>query len=175
MDVIELIKGSLAESQGYIERAIEGLTQEEIAWSPKDDCNSIAFILWHVIRVEDMIINRFFLHETEIYEAEGWLEKLGTPAGEDGYRYTVEQLKDWPVPALEPLKEYGTSVRGKTLAYLETLMPENISEEVNFFNGPAPFSVVLGHVITEIALHTGQIAYLRGVIRGMEPETTLVT
>ncbi|MEE8419356.1 MAG: hypothetical protein V3S02_04520 [Dehalococcoidales bacterium] len=28
---------------------------------------------------------------------------------------------------------------------------------------------VLAHVITEIALHVGQIAYLRGAQRGLEP------
>ena len=54
-------------------------------------------------------------------------------------QYTVEELQAWPVPKLEVLRQYADSV-----------------------------GTILGRMSTEIALHVGQIAYLRGIQRGLD-------
>ena len=169
MEITELIRKSLEQSQGYLTNALDGLTQEEVAWSPNAECNSIAFVLWHIIRVEDFFVNGLIQHEDELYEAEGWREKLGTQAKDMGVRYTVEKLQAWQAPKLEVLQGYADSVREKTLAFLQSITPEKLSEEVSRPDRP-PDSVggLLGRISTEIALHVGQIAYLRGVQRGMD-------
>ena len=53
METKELILSSLEQSQGYLTRALDGLSQEEVAWSPGPECNNIAFILWHMVTVAD--------------------------------------------------------------------------------------------------------------------------
>jgi len=166
MEVKELVKNSLEQSQRFLTNALDGLTQEEAAWSPSPECNSIAFILWHTVRVEDRSVNGTILKGTGLYEAEGWQGKLGTPAGESGGRYTVEQLQAWPVPKLEILQGYANSVREKTLAFLESATPEKL-DEVPSPDRPDSVSAMLGRMSTEIALHVGQIAYLRGIQRGL--------
>lgn len=168
MDAKELILMSLEQSQGYLTKALDGLTQEEAAWSPEAECNSIAFILWHVIRVEDFFMNRVIQRASELYEAEGWQEKLGTPAKETGYQYATEQLRAWPVPKLEVLRGYANSVREKTLAFLESISPERLSEVPRPDRSPDSIGASLSRMSTEIALHVGQIAYLRGVQRGLD-------
>ena len=168
MEATEVILRSLEQSQEYMTGALDGLTPEEVAWSPGAECNSIGFILWHVIRVEDFFVNTMFQHENEIYEAEGWRDKMGTPAEGTGARYTVEQLQSWPVPKLADLLAYAKSVRSKTLAFIKSVTPEKLAETVIRPNRP-PETVDqrLGHITTEIAMHTGQIAYLRGIQRGL--------
>lgn len=96
MEAKEIILRSLQQSQGYLDRALDGLTEEEAAWSPGIECNSIVFILWHTVRVEDVYINRVIRRQDDIYLVEGWQEKLGIPATEMGYRYTLEKLQSWP-------------------------------------------------------------------------------
>jgi uncharacterized damage-inducible protein DinB len=166
MEAKELILKSLEQSQEYLTRALDGLTQEEAAWSPGPECNSIAFILWHTTRVEDFFINRVLQRGRELYEMEGWQEKLGTPV--KAYQYTVEELQAWPVPKLEVLRQYYDSVRQKTLAFLNSISPEKLSEVPRPERSPDSIGVSLGHVSTEIAMHVGQIAYLRGVQRGLD-------
>jgi len=166
MDVKELILKSLEQSQGYLTRTLDGLTQEEAAWSPNAECNSIAFILWHMTRVEDLFINRVIQRGKELYEAEGWQEKLGTP--DKAYGYTVEELQAWPVPRLEVLCGYFDSVREKTLAFLNSIPAEKLAEVPRPDRSPDSIGVTLGRMSTEIALHMGQIAYLRGVQRGLD-------
>ena len=165
MEAKELILKSLEQSQRTLTNALDGLTQEEVAWCPGVECNNIAFILWHTTRVEDMFINRMIQGQTEIYEAEGWQEKLGTPA--KVARYTVEELQNWPVPDMAVLREYADAVRQKTLALLESIPPEKLSEPLRP-ERPGTAGDTLGRMSTEIAMHVGQIAYLRGMQRGLD-------
>ena len=167
MEAKEIILKSLEESQRYLNEALDGLNEEEIAWAPGAESNSIAFILWHVTRVEDRWINRITQDENEIYDAGGWQERLGTPPKESGGRYTKEQLQAWPVPKLELLREYADSVREKTMALLQSITAEKLSETVS----TGRFSTtgaILGHLITEIAVHVGQMHYLHGLHRGLD-------
>ena len=167
MEAKELILRSLEQSQRFLTNALDGLTQEEATWSPSPECNSIAFTLWHTVRAEDRFINDMIQRGNELYEAEGWQEKLGTPAGETGGRYTLEQLQAWPVPKLETLQGYASAVREKTLAFLESVTPEKLSEVSSPDSSPDSVGVMLGRISTEIAMHVGQIAYLRGMQRGL--------
>lgn len=166
MEAKELVLRSLEQSQGYLTRALDGLTQQEAAWSPKPESNNIAFILWHTARVEDFFISRVIQHGKELYEAEGWQEKLGTP--DKAYRYTAEELQAWPVPKLETLLEYVQSVREKTLAFINSVPAEKLPEIPRPERSSDSIGVILGRLSTEVALHTGQIAYLRGVQRGLD-------
>jgi uncharacterized damage-inducible protein DinB len=168
MEVKEVLIRSLNESWGYITRATDGLTQEEIAWVPAPHCNSIAFILWHTARVEDAWINSVIRQTSWVYTDQGWREKFGIPAREMGFGYTEEQLKAWPVPKLEDLLGYAGAVHENTLAVLKSLTPEMLLEVPRPERPDETTGAVLAHLITEIALHAGQIDYLRGVLRGID-------
>jgi len=166
MDAKEVLLMSLKESHDYLTKTLNGLTQEESVWSPSPECNSISFILWHTTRVEDFFVNRVIQREKELYETKNWQEKLGTPT--KAYQYTVEELQAWPAPKLEVLIEYANSVRENTLAFLNSLPLERLSEVPRPDRSPDSIGVMLGHVSTEIAMHVGQIAYLRGMKRGLD-------
>ena len=169
MEGVEILTKSLEQSLGDSNKALDTLTQAEVAWSPKPDCNSIAFILWHMVRVEDMFVNRMILGKPELYESAGWAVKLGTPPGDSGGggRYTLEQLQAWPVPTLENLKGYRDAVRENTLSFLKTADSARLDATPAVTRFPGNTGALLTRMITEIAEHSGQIAYLRGQQRGI--------
>ena len=167
MEAKGIILASLNESKGYLYLALNDLPEGEMTWAPAPYCNSLAFILWHVTRVEDTIVNEIIKHGGTIYELQGWREKLGTP--EDwGTEYTEEQLQSWPTPRLEDLRGYARAVHRDTVAFLDSITPEDLLEipQLDWPNRTA--GVLLAHLITEIAMHVGQIDYLRGVHRGLK-------
>ena len=166
MDAKELVLKSLEQSQGYLDRVLDGLTQEEFAWCPSNECNSIAFTLWHTVRVEDFFVNRVIQRGKELYEAEGWDEKLGTPV--KAFGYTAEELQTWPVPKMEVLIDYTNAVREKMLAYINSIAPEKLAEIPRPERSQDSIGAILGRMSTEVALHVGQIAYLRGLQRGLD-------
>ena len=165
MDAKEMVLASLKQTRSYLDRSLEGLMQKDIAWKPAEHCNSIAFILWHAVRVEDYFFTRVLQSKTALYEADGWMEKLGTPP-DSGYGYTEEQLKSWTVPKLEDLRGYADAVRKSSLAYIEQLTPEKMLELVRPDRSPDTIGGLLIRISTEIALHMGQIDYLRGLRSG---------
>ena len=110
MDIKPVLLKSLDESQEYLTKALKELTEEDIAWTPKVESNSIIFIFWHLIRVEDIWINRILLNSKEIYESEGWQELLGTPIKESGFQYDVEKLRSWPMPNMDILQRYTAAI-----------------------------------------------------------------
>jgi uncharacterized damage-inducible protein DinB len=169
MKATEFITKSLEESSEYVFEAIKGLSQVELAWRPKPHSNSIAFLLWHLARVEDFWINRVLLADKELYEAGGWYKKFGTPAQDSGFGYDVSKLDAWPVPAPSLLKEYAGAVREKTLAYLKSLTAVKLDEPRDFGWRKGTTGSALSHLVTEVAEHGGQIGYLRGIMKGIEP------
>ncbi len=169
MRIGQFIEKSLTESSEYINQAIQGLTTDQLAFRPQRHSNSIAFLLWHVARVEDLWINRILLGEMEIYERGGWYKKFGTPAQHSGFGYDVNMLDSWPVPGLELLRDYAAAVRGKTKAYVNSLNMKKMDESKDFGRGKGTIGSALSHLITEVGEHTGQIGYIKGIMKGIEP------
>ncbi len=147
MKAVDLIKMSLEENQEYVARAVKGLTPDELAWRPKPCSNSIAFLLWHMARVEDMWINRNILGGKSRYEAEGWYKKFGTPAQDFGLGYDEAKLDAWPVPTIELLSAYTVAVREKTLAYLKTVDETKLNEPKDFVLNKATVGWALAHLV----------------------------
>lgn len=167
MEAKEVIRASLNESRGYLTRALEGLTHKEITWTPAPHSNSIAFILWHVTKAEDYWVNCVIKRGNEIDATEGWREKLGTP-DDGGTGYSQEQLQAWPTPKLEDLQAYAQAVHERTMAFVDSITPERLLEVPEPDRPRENVGCILSHLITEIALHVGQIEYLRGVHRGLK-------
>jgi uncharacterized damage-inducible protein DinB len=169
MNVVQFIEQSLSENKEYTARAVKGLSSEELAFRPRPDSNCIAFLLWHLARVEDLWINRILRQEKEIYEAEGWYKKFGTPAKDNGFGYDVKTLDAWRAPGLKLLQDYSAAVRVKTMAYLNTLNEKKLDEPRDFGWRKGTVGSALSHLVSEVGEHSGQIGYIRGYMKGIEP------
>jgi uncharacterized damage-inducible protein DinB len=169
MNLAQFIEQSLAESREYIDRTLQGLSDQDLVFHPAVHSNSIAFLLWHLARVEDLWISRVLLGGKEIYESEGWYKQFATPPQDSGFGYDVSKLKAWPVPKLELLKDYAGAVRTKTLAYLKKLDEKSLDEPKDFGWRKGTVGGALTHLVMEIGEHTGQIGYIKGIIKGLEP------
>ncbi len=167
MQAQDVFRWSLNRSNEYLTAALEGLTQPEFCWKPDPESNCAAFIMWHMTRVEDFFVNRVIQRGTEVYEAQGFREKMGLPAKDTGNSYTLEKILAWPVPKLEDMRAYNNAVRKTTFALLDTIAPAKLDEVLNPERSKESVGEMLSRITTEAAHHTGQIAYLRGMQRGL--------
>ena len=165
MDAKEMIVASLKQSRAYLDRTLDGLSQEDVEWQPAEECNCIAFIVWHTARVEDSFVSRVIQRQGAVYDTEGWREKLGTPE-DSGFGYTVEQIQAWKAPKLADLVGYVDAVRANTLSLLDGLTPEKMLELARADRPPDTIGGLLIRVATETALHMGQVDYIRGIRLG---------
>ena len=167
MELKDFVEQALDEADTLLSRALDGLTVEELAWRPSREANSIGFLLWHSSRVEDGWIWRLNPSRPQVYEAEGWYEKFGTERRDSGHQYTAEQLERFTVPPLDQLLEYGKSVRNRTLHYLKEIPVGKLDEKPIKDRPEYTIGGVFRHLVVELSQHIGQIAYLRGLRRGL--------
>jgi hypothetical protein len=167
MNASEFALHSLTEVQEPLSKAVEGLTQEGLMRQPRPGANHIAFILWHMMRVEDWFFHYLFQRVPQIWEAEKWHEKLGLPDDPKvtGFGYTAEQVASFPSVQLRDLMAYGEAVRAETLDYLRNTDPAKLDETVTSrLFGEVSIASLIGHLVVELAQHAGQIAYIRGLV-----------
>jgi uncharacterized damage-inducible protein DinB len=168
MEMKDFIKGALDRAKQGTTRAVDGLSHNELIWRPGPECNSIGLILFHQTRFEDSFVQGRIVGKPQVWESDKWYEKLNMPASESGSGYTTEQLAAFRVPELKDLLGYADAVRAKTLEYLKSAPNNEFDRVINMPRfGDVAVGVLLTLVIVHMAQHAGEIAYLRGIQRGM--------
>ena len=168
MDFRDILKSQMAEYMEYLELALQDLTPEERRFQPTPESNHIDFIVWHMARVEDTLFNRAILRRADLWEREGWGDKLGINEEGNGYRFSAEQATGIPALSIDVLMEYYTSVRTEFFDYIDSLTEEDLVGLPNPRRPEFPVGETLKHIVVEEAQHVGQIAYIRGMLRGIE-------
>src|SRR5215813_13802255 len=58
------------------ERSFGGMTDEQMRLRPREDLNSLAWLMWHIARAEDIVVNRMLAGHTQVVD-ECWKKRLG--------------------------------------------------------------------------------------------------
>ena len=165
MDLNEFIVDALEKEQESLSEAVGDLTPEELAWRAGPEANPIGWILWHMLRVEDMWFQFFIQRRNEIWERGSWHEKFGLPTRDNGFGHTSEQVAGFPALDLQELLRYGEVVRRATLEYLETLSPEDYDAVPREQRPEMTVGAIFRQIVGELYQHQGHIAYLKGLLR----------
>ena len=175
MEYKEIIRIGLDEYLTGLYQALAGLTAAERRFQPNAVANHIDFIVWHMARDEDGEIHTFAQRTSELWQRHAWYEKLGLPAGDNGFGYTVEQVAALPRFDMTDCLAYYAAVRRATLQYLDGLSAADLERCPHPEQRPG-YSIgrMLTHLIVEGSQHLGQVAYLRGLQRGLEYPTSWI-
>ena len=170
METRDFVLDMLDRMQQAVTGAVDGLTREELTWQPAPEANSIGFILWHQLRCEDVFVQGMIQQKPQVWVSEQWHQKLNL--SEDpmdlGYGYTAEQVAAFSVPELEDLLGYAKAVRAQTVECLKGMTPDKSDEVIQTrVFGDLAMGKVFSLLLCEITQHIGQIAYLRGLQRGL--------
>jgi hypothetical protein len=175
MDIRELIVGSFEDYWARFDRAIEGLTSEELAWQPQPECNPISFIAWHMARVEDRFIQHFAKGKKELWVTNEWYTRFRLQPTDHGVHFTMDQVLTFPAISPDMLAGYLGDVRRATKAFLLELQlddldnvpgrpvfPPNTPRESDKW----PMGRMFRQMFGELNQHLGQVDYIRGMIKG---------
>ena len=147
--------------------AVMGLTAEQLAFRPYPAGNSIAWLVWHLTRVQDDHVAGV-AETAQVWESGEWAPRFGLPAGsmDTGYGNTSEQVATITVESAEVLTTYYDAVHERTIRYVSTLTDHDLPRIVDkAWDPPVTLGVRLVSVINDDTQHAGQAAYLRGMIQ----------
>ncbi|HEY9367371.1 mycothiol transferase [Streptomyces sp.] len=165
MKSAELLTDAFSRVQESVHEAVEGLLDEELAFRPDPDANSIAWLVWHLTRIQDDHITDAFELDGQLWTTDGWADRFGLPFGKaaTGYGQTSKQVAAVRVPG-DLLLGYYDAVHTRTLEQIAALTNVDLERVVDTsWNPPVTLGVRLISVITDDLQHAGQAAYVRGV------------
>jgi len=148
-----------------VHKATKGLGEHELAFRPDDKANSIAWLVWHLTRVQDSHISEL-LNESEVWTSHGWHKKFDLPLAVDETGYGHSSNKVGMVQASESqLIGYYDAVQKRTLEYLSGLKETDYEEIVDpSWDPPVSLRTRLVSIISDDLQHAGQAMYVRGLL-----------
>lgn len=161
--------GILAEAFGRIgamvHGAVEGLSDAQLAAQLDERANSIAWLVWHLTRIEDDHVAGVAGSE-QLWLGEGWFERCGLPFERDdtGYGHRAEQVAAVHLGATY-LLGYFDAVDSFTRRYVRQLTDDDLDRVVDRrWDPPVTLGVRLVSVINDAVAHAGQAAFVRGIL-----------
>jgi uncharacterized damage-inducible protein DinB len=144
---------------------VEDLDEDQLTHRPEPGANSIAWLLWHLARVQDDHVADAADLE-QVWTAQGFVDRFGLPFGprETGYGQSPEQVGQVRASA-ELLADYLSAVHAQTVSFLETVGDDDLDRVVDtHWDPPVTLGVRLVSVVNDDTQHVGQAAYVRGLL-----------
>ncbi|SKC35488.1 mycothiol transferase [Krasilnikoviella flava] len=145
-------------------RVLRGATAERLAFRPDPEANTVAWLVWHLTRVQDDHVADVAGTEQR-WTAGGWAERFALPfdVADTGYGHTPEQVAAVRADAAL-LRGYLDDVHAATTEYLATVTAEDLERVVDTrWDPPVTLAVRLVSVAADDLQHVGQAAYVRGL------------
>jgi hypothetical protein len=95
MSAVDFMKQTLEFVHRGFRGAAEGLSDDQVHFVPEGESHSIAWIIWHAARIEDLFIQQVFQRQPAEWDGGGWAAKTGLPEKGFGTGQSLEDAKAW--------------------------------------------------------------------------------
>ena len=165
MNVAELLRDLFERVETNVHGAVEGLDVDALAHRVDGTANSIAWLVWHLTRVQDDHVAEVAGRE-QTWTADGWAQRLGLPFDDaaTGYGHGDDEVAAVRVGA-DLLLGYYDAVHARTLEYVDGLADADLDRVVDErWDPPVTLGVRLISVADDDIQHSGQAALVRGIV-----------
>jgi len=168
VDVGALLSDLFGRIPPIAEHAVDGLTLEQLMKPPAVGANPIAWLIWHIGRVQDAQVPPG-AGSDQLWVTDDWAGRFGLEPDPRNLGYGHDQAQ---VAAVRPestmvLVGYLDAVHQRTLAYVADLTAVDLDRVLDErWDPPVTLGVRLVSVAADCLQHAGQAAYLRGLLEG---------
>jgi hypothetical protein len=165
MTSAELLVDAFGRVRGVVHDAVGGLSVEQLSYRPDEGSNSIAWLVWHLTRIQDDHVAHV-ADLDQVWTAASWADRFGLPfpPGATGYGHGPADVVAVRV-AGDLLLGYYDAVHDQTLGYVSGITDADLDRIVDeAWDPPVTLGVRLVSVIDDDMQHGGQAAYVRGLI-----------
>lgn len=162
----ELLTDAFGRIHDAVHAAVDGLDPEQLTRRIDPEANSIAWLVWHLTRIQDDHVAGVADLE-QIWLADGWAERFDLPFEDTavGYGQSSEEVAAVRVEDPKLLLDYYDAVHEQTIAYLKGLKDADYDRIVDRrWDPPVTLGVRLISVVQDSLMHAGQAQYVRGVL-----------
>ena len=166
MTSADLLVDAFGRIREVVHEVVDGLTREQLAFRVDATANSIAWLVWHLTRIQDDHVADA-AHSEQVWTSQGWAERFGLPLDPlaTGYGHRADEVAAVQVESGEPLVGYHDAVQRQTTRDVERLTDADLGRIVDrSWDPPVSLGVRLVSVIADDLQHAGQAAFVRGVL-----------
>ena len=165
------------------ERTFGGLTDDQMRVRPREDLNSLAWLLWHIARAEDIMANLIVNGRDQVLD-EGWLQRLKIARRDFGIGMSKPEVADLSAKVdIAALRDYRDAVGRRTREIVGAYGPKDWEGDieaaaveragalgcfgdrtealVKLFTGRPRRAVLSNIVVMHSAMHMGEGATVR--------------
>lgn len=161
----DLLADAFGRVRDAVHEAVGGLTTDDLAVRLDSGANSLAWLVWHLTRVQDDHIADAAGTE-QTWTTDGWYERFGLPfsPAATGYGHRSRDVARVRASA-ELLVGYHDAVYERTVDYVHGLRNADLDRVVDeAWTPPVTLGVRLISVIEDDMQHVGQAAFIRGAL-----------
>ena len=160
----ELLLDAFARIRETVASTLDGVDDAALLRRPSGTGNSIAWLIWHLSRVEDaQLASAAGLKQ--VWTSQGFAGRFSLPLPErdTGYGHSTGQVDSVKAPP-ELLLEYYDAVHRQTVDFLQSLSDADLDRIVDTrWDPPVTLGVRLVSTIADCLQHVGQAAYAKGL------------
>jgi hypothetical protein len=167
MTSAELLVDAFGRIREVVHRVVDGLTAEKLGIRVDPEANSIAWLVWHLTRIQDDHLADVAGVE-QVWTSQGWGERFGLPFDlrDTGYGHRAAEVAAVQVGSGELLVGYHDAVHQQTTRYVGGLRDADLGRIVDrSWDPPVSLGVRLVSVIADDLQHAGQAALVRGLLQ----------
>lgn len=161
----ELLRDSFTRIVEHVDELTDGLSDELSSWQPVAGANSIAWLIWHSARQQDVQLADIAGTE-QVWTRDGWKERfaLDLPGNDMGYGHTPDEVAEVRAPA-DLLAGYSHAVHKASLEYVASIDEGELARVVDDnWDPPVTAGARLVSIIDDCAQHLGQAKYIKGTL-----------
>ena len=166
MTSADLLADAFGRVREVVHDAVTGLTAEQLAFQADPAANSIAWLVWHLTRIQDDHIAD--VADTEqVWTSGGWAERFDLPfrPHATGYGHQADDVAALQVESAGLLTGYHDAVCEQTLKFVRGVADGDLSRVIDYaWDPPVTLGVRLVSVISDNLQHAGQAAFIRGLV-----------
>jgi hypothetical protein len=161
----DLLIDAFGRIRHVVHDVVEGLTVEQLSFRLEGRANSIAWLVWHLTRIQDD-------HIADVADAEqvwtsGWSGRFALPFDESatGYGHSADDVSAVQVESGELLTGYHDAVFEQTRRFVKPLTEADLTRIIDdSWDPPVSLGVRLVSVVVDDLQHAGQAALVRGIV-----------
>ena len=166
MTSAELLTDAFGRVSEGVHRVLKGADTPVLMARIDADANSIAWLIWHLTRVQDDHVADI-LGTDQIWLSAGWVDRfrLPLPATDTGYGHSSDDVASVIVDSPDLLLGYFDDVHDRTMHLVAGLTDGELDRIVDEnWTPPVTLGVRLVSILADDLEHVGQAAFVRGVL-----------
>ncbi|MBK6317153.1 MAG: DinB family protein [Dehalococcoidia bacterium] len=170
MSSIDFMKQTLDFIHRGFKGAPDGLTDAQLHFVPDGQSHSIAWCMWHGVRIEDLFFQQLFQGKPAEWDTGGWAAKTGLPEKGFGTGQSNDDARGIHIASLDAFRSYQEKVAELSTAFLDSISEADLaSRQVQMRDKTETLGESINlHLVIHLNGHRGEVNLLRGM-QGFDP------